>query len=44
MGDMGLKIYHNFYGIYCDNNVNDNNSENPISLEKKYNLSYFYPK
>ncbi len=34
MGNMSLNIYHNISGIYCDNNVNDNNSGNPVSLEK----------
>ncbi len=34
MGDMGLKIYHNISGIYCDNDINDDNSGNPVSLEK----------
>ncbi len=34
MGDMGLKIYHGISGIYCDNDINDNNSGNPVSLEK----------
>ncbi len=34
MGDMGLKIYHDISGIYCDNDINDDNSGNPVSLEK----------
>ncbi len=29
MGDMGLKIYHDISGIYCDNYINDDNSGNP---------------
>ncbi len=31
MGDMGLKIYHDISGIYCDNDINDDNSGNPVS-------------
>ncbi len=31
MGDMGLKIYHDISGIYCDNDID--NSGNPVSLE-----------
>ncbi len=34
MGDMGLRIYHNISGIYCDNDINDDNSGKPVSLEK----------
>ncbi len=34
MGDMGLKIYHNISDIYCNNDINDDNSGNPVSLEK----------
>ncbi len=32
MGDMGLKIYHDISVIYCDNDINDDNSGNPVSL------------
>ncbi len=32
---MRLKIYHDISGIYCDNDINDDNSGNPISLEKR---------
>ncbi len=34
MGDMGIKIYHNISVIYCNNDINDDNSGNPGSLEK----------
>ncbi len=34
MGDMGLKIYHDISGIYWDNDINDDNSGNPVSLAK----------
>ncbi len=44
MGDMGLKIYHDISGIYCDNDISDDNSGNPVSLEKCIIFSYFYPK
>ncbi len=40
MGDMGLKIYH---GIYCDNDINDDNSGNPVSLEKSIIFPIFTP-
>ncbi len=30
---MGLKIYHNISGIYCDNDINDDNSGNPVSRQ-----------
>ncbi len=41
---MDLKIYHNISGIYCDNDINDDNLGNPVSLEKNSYLSYLYPK
>ncbi len=41
MGDMGLKIYHDISGIYCDNN--DDNSGNPVSLEKSIIFPVFTP-
>ncbi len=25
LGDMGLKIYHDISGIYCDNDINNDN-------------------
>ncbi len=31
---MGLKMYHDISGIYCDNDINDDDLENPVSLEK----------
>ncbi len=31
---MGLKIYHDISGIYWDNDINDDNSGNPVSLAK----------
>ncbi len=31
---MGIKIYHNISVIYCNNDINDDNSGNPGSLEK----------
>ncbi len=34
MGDMCLKIYHFISGIYSGNDINDDNSGNPVSLEK----------
>ncbi len=43
MGDMGLKIYHNISGIYCDNDINDDNSGNPVSLEKSIIFPIFTP-
>ncbi len=43
MGDMGLKIYHDISGIYCDNDINDDNSGNPVSLEKSIIFSVFTP-
>ncbi len=43
MGDMGLKIYHDISGIYCDNDINDDNSENPVSLEKSIIFPIFTP-
>ncbi len=43
MGDMGLKIYHNISGIYWDNDINDDNSGNPVSLEKSIILPIFTP-
>ncbi len=30
MGYMGLKIDHDISGIYCDNDINDDNSGNPV--------------
>ncbi len=30
---MGLKTYHNISGIYCDSNINDDNSGNPAYAE-----------
>ncbi len=41
MGDMGLKIYHDISGIYCD--INDDNSGNPVSLEKSIIFPIFTP-
>ncbi len=41
MGDMGLKIYHDISGIYCDNDINDDNSGNPVSLEKSITFPIF---
>ncbi len=43
MGDMGLKIYHDISGIYCDNDINDDNSGNPVSLEKSIIFPIFTP-
>ncbi len=43
MGDMGLKIYHDISGIYCDNDINDDNSGNPVSLEKSIIFPVFTP-
>ncbi len=41
--DMGLKIYHDIFGIYCDNDINDDNSGNPVSLEKSIIFPIFTP-
>ncbi len=43
MGDMGLKIYHDISCIYCDNDINDDNSGNPVSLEKSIIFPIFTP-
>ncbi len=43
MGDMGLKIYHDISGIYCDNDINDDNTRNPVSLEKSIIFPVFTP-
>ncbi len=43
MGDMGLKIYHDISGIYCDNDINDDNLGNPVSLEKSIIFPIFTP-
>ncbi len=43
MGDMGLKIYHDISCIYCDNDINDDNSGNPGSLEKSIIFPIFTP-
>ncbi len=40
---MGLKIYHDISGIYCDNDINDDNSGNPVSLEKSIIFPIFTP-
>ncbi len=40
---MGLKIYHDICAIYCDNDINDDNSGNPVSLEKSIIFSVFTP-
>ncbi len=42
-GRYGLKIYQHISDIYCDNDINDDNSGNPVSLEKSISF-YFYPK
>ncbi len=43
----GLKIYITMIsGIYCNNDINDDNSENrmhPLRDKNKYYLCYFYP-
>ncbi len=44
MGVMGLKVYHNISGIYCGNDINDDNSGNPVSLEKSFIFPIFTPK
>ncbi len=38
---MGLIIYHNISDIYCDSDINDDNSGNPVSLEKIINFPIF---
>ncbi len=38
---MGLKIYHNIFDIYCDNDINGDKSGNPVSLEKSTILPIF---
>ncbi len=43
MGDMGLKIYHNISGIYCDNDINDDKTDKSCFVREKYYLSYFTP-
>ncbi len=43
MGDMGLTIYHDISCIYCDNDINDDNSGNPVSLEKSIIFPIFTP-
>ncbi len=43
MGDMGLKIYHDISGIYCNNDINDDNSGNPVSLEKSISFLFLTP-
>ncbi len=43
MGDMGLKIYHDISVICCDNDINDDNSGNPVSLEKSIIFPIFTP-
>ncbi len=43
MGDMGLKIYHGISGIYCDNDINDDKSGNPVSLETSIIFPIFTP-
>ncbi len=43
MGDMGLKRYHDISDIYCDNDINDDNSGNPVSLEKSIIVPMFTP-
>ncbi len=43
MGDMGLKIYHNTSCIYCDTDINDDNSGNAVSLEKSIIFPIFTP-
>ncbi len=43
MGDMGLKIYQHISDIYCDNDINDDNSGNPVSLEKSIIFPIFTP-
>ncbi len=43
MGDMSLKIYHNISGIYCDDDIKDDNSGNPVSLEKSIIFPSFTP-
>ncbi len=43
MGDMGLKIDHDISVIYCDNDINDDNSGNPVSLEKSIICPIFTP-
>ncbi len=41
MGVMSLNVYHDIYGIYCDNDINDDNSVNPVSLEKSFIFPIF---
>ncbi len=41
MGNMGLKIYHDISGIYCNNDIKDDNSGNPVSLEKSIIVPIF---
>ncbi len=45
MGDMGLKILNikNISGIYCDTDINDDNSGNPVSLEKSISFLFLTP-
>ncbi len=43
MGDMGLEIYHDISGIYCYNDINDDNSGNPVSLAKSIIFPVFTP-
>ncbi len=43
MGDMGLNIDHDISSIYCDNDINDDNWWNPVSLEKSIIFPIFTP-
>ncbi len=46
MSDMGLKYVTMISGIYCNNDINDDNSDNlmhPLRDKNKYYLCYFYP-
>ncbi len=42
---MGLKILNikNISGIYCDTDINDDNSGNPVSLEKSISFLFLTP-
>ncbi len=40
---MGLTIYHDISVIYCDNDITDDNSGNPASLEKSIIFPIFTP-